>query len=400
MAGESIEPVLAGRDGSQPRELIPVKVLQLCLAYPPNLEGGGAGRAATELTGQLVGGGHSVLVIAPKLRGAQFRRSLSRTERIAASNFEIVYSGTWMQRGFKTFNPTALRLVFEEVVRSDLVVIHGLRTFIGTVGSLCCLLSGRPYVLLPHGMTVRRWRSLFLKLLYDTMIGNTILRHADLVLCSTEPERQEIIGDIGCAPQRVEVVSVCAWRDTLQPKEGNWTTAKLVFLGRVVPEKGIDLLIEALGTSKVKHQFSVEVFGPIEDEGCAARLRSKGLQRGVSVTFHGPIYGAEKDEMLASSHLLALVSEYESYGLVAQEAVQAGTPVLVTDTCGIAPEISPEVGIVVERSVEHVREQLERLAEFDFRELRRLIVRCSLAGSRRPSKTVLEVIVAKGVTAG
>ena len=376
-----------------------MKVLQLCLAYPPNLEGGGACRVATELTGDLVGGGHRVQVIAPKLRGARFQRSLLRTERVAAGSFEILYLGTWIQRGFKTLNPTALRLVFREVVRSDVIVIHGLRTFIGTVGSLCCRLSGRPYVLFPHGMTVRRWRSLFLKLVYDNTIGNTILRRAAKVLCSTERERQEIIRAIGCAPEQVEVVSVCAWKDTFQPKPPNWTTARLVFLGRVVREKGLDLLLEALATSKCKHQFSVEIIGPIEDQACAAELRSKGLRNAVSMTFHGPNYGAEKETMLASCHLMALLSEYESYGLVAQEAVQAGTPVLVTDTCGIAPDISPEVGIVIERSVGPIREQLERLAEADFRELRRLIAACSQARSRGPAKTMLEVIEARGFAA-
>lgn len=359
-------------------------VLQLCLAYPPNLNGGGACLVAGELTAEMARDGHALLVIAPKHDGAHFSRPLSRTEQVQGDHCQVTFLGSWVRWGFNTFNPAALALVPPSIDVADVTVIHGIRTFIGTVGGLYCRIARKPYIVFPHGMTVRRWRSMFIKLVYDKLIGDSLLRGAAAILCSTERERQEIISTIRCGPEHVRVVSVCTWRDTFRPKDPHWVKARLAFLGRVVREKSIDLVMQALASSPVGKQFRFEIYGPAEDEVYLAELKATAARHALDVAFGGPIYGEAKDAMLASCHLLTLVSEYESYGLVAQEAIQAGTPVLVTTTCGIAHGLSDQVGIVAERSVESIRGELESLAEQGFHKLRALIETCrqSVGASR------------------
>ena len=66
-----------------------------------------------------------------------------------------------------------------------------------------------------------------------------------------------------------------------------------------------------------------------------------------SVRLIGPIYDQDKLAALAATDLFVLPSLSESFGNAAAEAVAAGVPVLLTDTCGIAPMIHERAGLAV-----------------------------------------------------
>lgn len=159
-----------------------MRCLQVCLAYPPNYNGGGAALTAAALTATLLVTGHRVVVVAPKLSGAVFTRPKLVGE-VQRDHQEVWFLGTWLQVGFKTINPGAIVLIPRLVAGSDLVIIHGLRTFCGSIAGLCCLLLGKRYVLFPHGMIVPRWRSLFKKRVFDAVLGKRILRCAERIVC-------------------------------------------------------------------------------------------------------------------------------------------------------------------------------------------------------------------------
>ncbi len=91
---------------------------------------------------------------------------------------------------------------------ADLVLIHGLRLFLGTLGAIYCLMTGKPYVMFPHGMAVPRWRSFHMKRAYNLLIGNWLLRGSAGVFCLSKSEREETIAAATLDPRRVKVVSI------------------------------------------------------------------------------------------------------------------------------------------------------------------------------------------------
>ena len=105
------------------------RVLQICLAYPPNYNGGGAALTSAALNSALLARGNRSMVVAPKLSGAVFTRPRFIGEAEQKGLLEVWFLGTWLQVGFKTFNPAALFLIPRLIRRSDIVIIHGLRTF-------------------------------------------------------------------------------------------------------------------------------------------------------------------------------------------------------------------------------------------------------------------------------
>ena len=79
------------------------------------------------------------------------------------------------------------------------------------------------------------------------------------------------------------------------------------------------------------------------------------------VHFCGPVNGPAKWEAYRDADVFVLPSQNENFGNTAAEAVAAGTPVIVTDQCGIAPLLKDLAGLVVRHQEEDLTEALAQL---------------------------------------
>jgi glycosyltransferase involved in cell wall biosynthesis len=77
--------------------------------------------------------------------------------------------------------------------------------------------------------------------------------------------------------------------------------------------------------------------------------------------FTGPLYGDAKWAALQDADVFVLPSQNENFGNAAAEAIAVGTPVIVTDRCGIAPLVRDQAGLVVPYEREALTEALWRL---------------------------------------
>jgi glycosyltransferase involved in cell wall biosynthesis len=95
-------------------------------------------------------------------------------------------------------------------------------------------------------------------------------------------------------------------------------------------------------------------------------LKSLANQLGVedNVVFPGPLCEREKLEAYVDAAVFVLQSHYESFGNVVLEALACGTPVIVTNNCGVSEWISGDVGYIVESNEEELCNALERNAFF------------------------------------
>ncbi len=116
----------------------------------------------------------------------------------------------------------------------------------------------------------------------------------------------------------------------------------VVFLGRLVREKGVDVLLRALGRLQQRHQrLHLTVIGEGPDE---ARLRSLAHQLGVAgqVEWAGRLQGEALALALSSHRIMAVPSVWrEPFGVVALEGLASGCRLLVSDNGGLIEAAGP-----------------------------------------------------------
>ncbi len=105
------------------------------------------------------------------------------------------------------------------------------------------------------------------------------------------------------------------------------------------------------------------VFAGPDEGGVKTELDQLATQLGVrtKVQFAGPVFGEVKWAAYRDADVFVLPSQNENFGNTAAEAVAAGTPVIVTEQCGIAPLLADEAGLVVRHDAAALLEALERI---------------------------------------
>jgi glycosyltransferase involved in cell wall biosynthesis len=118
----------------------------------------------------------------------------------------------------------------------------------------------------------------------------------------------------------------------------------LLFLGRLHPKKGCDLLLEAFAHTETP--LHLVLAGPCDDATFLSRLQE--LARGRAVTFAGMLRGRDKWAALAAAEAFILPSHQENFGIAVAEALACGTPVLISDKVNIWREIADDGAGLVE----------------------------------------------------
>lgn len=139
-------------------------------------------------------------------------------------------------------------------------------------------------------------------------------------------------------------------------EEGDRT---LLYLGRLHPIKGLDVLIRAWGTLEARFpDWSLQIVGPDQNEYLSS-LKSLARSTGASrIHFAGPVYGEDKFRLLRTANLSVLPSLSENFGMTVAEALAVGTPVVVSKGAPWEGVLIHNCGWWVEPSVESIRAAL------------------------------------------
>jgi len=254
----------------------------------------------------------------------------------------------------------------------DVVHIFGLYDLLGPAVAAACRKSAIPYMVEPIGMFVPIVRNLWLKRLYHHIWGKRLLRGASAVVATSEQEIEELVAGgitrskIVLRRNGVQVPPAWPEQGRFRKRLGISRDVNLVlFLGRLSAKKSPDLLLRAF--VEVRKRVSAGalklVFAGPDEGGMKAQLAQLAAELGVeaNVQFAGPVFDAEKWAAYRDADVFVLPSQNENFGNTAAEAVAAGTPVIVTEQCGIAPLLANEAGLVVPHDGGELTAALERV---------------------------------------
>ena len=227
-------------------------------------------------------------------------------------------------------------------------VLHSHYWLSGLVGERLKTAWGVPHVAMFHTLGEIKNRSSVQEHETELRIASErgVLQGAERVICATEQERAAISRLYGAALEKVTVIPLGVDMDRFRPAAKAEARERLglgderivLFVGRLEPLKGVDILIGAASMLDSDVECSVLIVGGDEtSDEQVKQLQSLASNLGVGdrVAFVGavdhdllPLYYNAADVCVVPSH-------YESFGLVAVEAMASGLPVVASRVGGL-----------------------------------------------------------------
>lgn len=272
------------------------------------------------------------------------------------------------------FSTTGRESLLQAVRTNDIIHIHGLWNFPATYTAHAAQRHRVPYVITPHGM-LDRWalkQSRLKKRIYALLFEQRNLRNASLLHFLNNEEMVEAREFASYA--KTLVLSNGVRMDQLRPLPEHISFLErhpecadrtiVLFLGRLHPKKGFDLLLPAFTKALQKvPRLHLIIAGP-DKEGYRQKIERDAIQLGISnrITYTGMVEGTAKQELLAVSDFFVLTSHQEGDSVAVKEAMAAHLPVIITDSCHFNEVEDEGAGFVVSHSPENISQAIETLA--------------------------------------
>jgi glycogen(starch) synthase len=161
-----------------------------------------------------------------------------------------------------------------------------------------------------------------------------LIHLARAVICVSEVSSRESLHDLGIASDKIAIIPN-AISVNKQPNDTANRVIDITYVGRLVPEKGVDILIKAV--TNLCKSFSGLTVNIVGDGPSMDPLKKAVIDSELcsNVLFTGQLDQVAVKKVLLTSKILVLPSRKESFGLVLLEAANAGCAVVATATGGI-----------------------------------------------------------------
>ncbi|MEX1027726.1 MAG: glycosyltransferase [Candidatus Paceibacterota bacterium] len=257
----------------------------------------------------------------------------------------------------------------------DVVHIHAIWNFVTWWAMRAAHRANVPYLVAPQG-SLEDWalgRSRYPKQLYAKVTEKRYFDRAAAMQVLTETEADQcarfgIRGPAKILPNGVDLSVIDRTRDAADLRE-EFGFAKesvlFIFLGRLFPKKGLDLLIPAFAKlADERADVGLVVAGHDAGSGYRGELEAMVMNSPAHdrIRFIGEVSGDRKFAVLRGADVFALTSYSEGLPVAVLEAMACGLPVVITPGCNI-PEVSAHcAGWQVEANIGSVLEGLRAAA--------------------------------------
>jgi glycosyltransferase involved in cell wall biosynthesis len=251
----------------------------------------------------------------------------------------------WLRYGY---SPHFVPWLKENAKRYDAIIVHGLWNYVALGSWRALAKSQTPYFVYAHGMLdpyfnkVNPLKGAAKQILWWFSEGR-LVANARNVFFATEEERRlarQSFWPFHCRDRVVAfgtkdvagnaAAQMDSFHAVLPQLAGR---AFILFLGRIHPKKGCDLLIQAFAVVAAKdRQLDLVMAGP-DPAGWGSKLRTIAADLGVADRVHWPgmLSGDQKWGAFRAADAFVLPSHQENFGIVVAEAMACGKPVLTTD---------------------------------------------------------------------
>jgi glycosyltransferase involved in cell wall biosynthesis len=339
--------------------------------------GGGPAEAVRSLSAVHQRNGHSVEVA-----------SLDDPADPEVPSFPLHVYALGPARNKYSYAPAFVPWLRQHRARYDAVIVNGLWQYhsFGTWRALRGTTT--PYYVFPHGMLDPWFKRTFplkhaKKWLYWPWADYRVLRDARAVLFTCEQERllapqsfalyraNPVITGLGTTPPPpgVDASTFLAQYPNLRDKR------LLLFMGRLHPKKGCDLLLEAYAVTLASDPAWRLVFAGPDNSGWQHTLESSADALNIAdrIVWAGLLRGTMKWSALAAAEVFVLPSHQENFGIAVAESLACAVPVLISREINIWREIEEaNAGLVAPDTLEGTISLLTRWQQLPEAERRKM----------------------------
>lgn len=264
---------------------------------------------------------------------------------IAQNGYEILYFRCAPFRRYK-FSIDLLQWLANNAQNYDLAHIHALFSPVSSCSAAVARSRQLPYILRPLGTLdpADLQKKRHLKRLYAAVLERPNLIGAAAVHFTSDQEAKtserfntvtrDLVIPLGVSLPPSQSVSIRERLGILNDRP------VLLFMSRIDPKKGLDLLIPALEQIDRSFHFVLAGGNPQDlsyEQNIRDRIQASRLKDKTSIV--GFVTGSEKTALLEAADLFVLPSYYENFGIAVAEAMSVGTPVVISDQVHIWQEI-------------------------------------------------------------
>ncbi len=287
------------------------------------------------------------------------------------TNYRVQYFPYWGWGDYK-LSLSLTQWLFEHITDYDLVNTNAIFSLTNFPAYWACQQHQIPYVITPRGMlepwalSYKSWK----KSIYYTLLEKPALQNAKLIqmLASTEAEQIKPLNlqtPITIAPNGIHRQDFEKLPDPELfyqqfPDTGNKTL--ILFLGRIDPKKGLDLLATAFG--KIQAQFPqahLVIAGP-DNIGFLPKVKDYFAKAGCleAVTFTGILTGSLKYAALAAANIFVAPSYSEGFSMSVLEGMASGLPCVITTGCNFPEAAKANAAYVVDINADAITNALTK----------------------------------------
>lgn len=268
----------------------------------------------------------------------------------------------WRVLGRFGFSFDIVRALTEANRSVDLVHNHSLWSGSNMAAGLTAQCGSALLVTSPRGTLSpeARARSAFKKWLFKPLqwpaVSRAALLHATSPMECEDIREMRITQPVAIIPNGIDVPA----RFDHEHRGAARPCMRLLFLGRLHPIKGIEMLLEAWRALQDRHtEWELVVAGggePSYTRDLQEMARRLGLLR---TRFIGPVFGKEKERLYGQSELFVLPTQTENFGMAIAEALARNLPVITTRRAPWPGLVDKRCGWWIERSQRELVEALD-----------------------------------------
>ncbi|GAA3196089.1 glycosyltransferase [Rhodococcus baikonurensis] len=336
-----------------------MKILQIVTLFSPDAAYGGPIRVALNQSKALQDNGHDVTIAAGE-RG--YAVPPKHEQGIALKLFsartvipKIGYAGIGA--------PSMLVWLHKHIREFDVVHIHLARDLVTLPAAKLALAYGIPVFAQTHGM-IDETDKLLAKPL-DAALTIPVLKRARTVFYLTEREHADLQSVVGDGHLNlVELNNGIPEAEDLESRPCNrYDPPEVLYLARLQARKRPQVFVEAAKELLDSgHTARFSIVGPDEGEAEAVNGLIERSGHSTFIRYEGPLPFDKSAARFRQASVYVLPSVNEPFPMSVLEAMAAGLPVVVTDTCGLAPLIRDgRCGLVIDDATESLTAAISSL---------------------------------------